>query len=170
MHLATYLGEVSQYFWHLVTTLPAAYVDDDVTVGVLGQGLRDDSLSTTEGSGDGCGSSLHTSSRKKRGESQEVTPVQKKCCWVEYFQETYGKSASSTLCPVSSGWLAGSFSVTGRTCLTGHTWTIVNFSFTPSNSSSITTSWNRHTRPQHKATSNRYFSCSWRPGALTLTS
>lgn len=52
----------------------------------------------------------------------------------------YGKSASRTLCPVSSGWLAGSFSVTGRTCLTGHTCIMVNFSLTPSNSSSSTTS------------------------------
>lgn len=59
--------------------------------------------------------------------------------------ETHGKRASSTLCPVSRGWLAGSFSVTGLTCRTGHTCTMVNFSFTPSNSSSSTTSWHTHT-------------------------
>lgn len=54
--------------------------------------------------------------------------------------QTYGKRASRTLWPVSKGWFAGSFSVTGRTCRTGHTWTMLNFSFTPSNSSSRTTS------------------------------
>lgn len=69
--------------------------------------------------------------------------------------ETHGKRASSTLCPVSSGWLAGSFSVTGRTCLTGHTCTMVNLSFTPSNSSSITTSWHRDTRTA--STQSSYF-------------
>jgi hypothetical protein len=55
--------------------------------------------------------------------------------------QTYGKRASRTLWPVSKGWLAGSFSVTGRTWRTGHTWTMLNFSFTPSNSSSNTTSY-----------------------------
>lgn len=34
---------------------------------------------------------------------------------------SYGKSESNTRWPVSKGWLAGNFSVTGRGCLTGHT-------------------------------------------------
>lgn len=42
--------------------------------------------------------------------------------------------------------------MTGRTCLTGHTCTMVNFSFTPSNSNSITTSWHRDTQHERKAT------------------
>lgn len=70
-YLPTHLREVSQYFWHLVTTFSAAYVDDDITVGVLGQGLRDDSLSTAKGSWDGCGSSLHTSSHREERRVQD---------------------------------------------------------------------------------------------------
>ena len=35
---------------------------------------------------------------------------------------SYGKSASSTLCPVSRGWLAASFSVMGLIWRTGHTY------------------------------------------------
>lgn len=61
---------------------------------------------------------------------------------------THGKSASRTLWPVSSGWLAGSFSVTGRICRTGHTCTMLSFSLMPSNSSSRTTSWMQETPPK----------------------
>ena len=34
---------------------------------------------------------------------------------------THGNNASNTLCPVSRGWLACNFSLTGRGCRTGHT-------------------------------------------------
>lgn len=154
-YTATYFREVSQYFWHLISTLPTAYVDDDITVGVFGQGLGDDSLSTAKGSWDSCGSSLHTSSNheEKRLGKPFWKKIKGKRSEGEF--ETHGNRASSTLCPVSSGWLAGSFSVTGRTCLTGHTCTMVNFSFTPSNSSSITTSWHRNTQHQHKSTPHK---------------
>lgn len=57
---ASYLGEISEYFRHFITTFSAAHVDDDITVGVLRQGLRDHSFTTTESTRDGCGSSLHT--------------------------------------------------------------------------------------------------------------
>lgn len=65
--------------------------------------------------------------------------------WIILYNVTHGKRASSTRWPVSRGWFAGSFSVTGRTWRTGHTCTMVNFSFTPSNSNSNTTSWQTHT-------------------------
>ena len=58
-----YLREVSQHFRHLVSSLPTAHVDDDVTVGVLGQRLWDDGLATAEGARDGSGSSLHASEK-----------------------------------------------------------------------------------------------------------
>jgi len=57
---ATHLGEVSQYFRHLVSSLSAAHVDDDLAVGVLGQRLGDDRLAAAEGSRDGRGPALHT--------------------------------------------------------------------------------------------------------------
>lgn len=60
---------------------------------------------------------------------------------------TYGKRESSTRCPVSRGWLAGSFSVTGLGWRTGHTCSIVYFDFSPSNSVSKITSYNKpHTK------------------------
>lgn len=37
---------------------------------------------------------------------------------------SYGKRESNTRCPVSNGWLAGNFSVTGRGWRTGHTFRI----------------------------------------------
>jgi hypothetical protein len=52
------LREVLQHLAHLVAALPAPHVDDDVRVGVLGQGLGDDGLAATEGPGDGRGSAL----------------------------------------------------------------------------------------------------------------
>lgn len=62
-----HLREVSQHFRHLVTALPAADVDNDVAVGVLGKGLRDDGLSAAEGAGDGRRSSLHASWKNRGG-------------------------------------------------------------------------------------------------------
>lgn len=59
-YVVTHLWEVSQYFGHLITSLPTTHIDDDITVGVLGQGLRDDSLTTAKGSRDSCSSTLHT--------------------------------------------------------------------------------------------------------------
>ena len=56
----TNLWEISQYFRHLIPSLSTAHVDDDVAVGVLGQGLRDHSLPTAKGSGDSSGPSLDT--------------------------------------------------------------------------------------------------------------
>lgn len=45
----TNLGEIHQHFSHLVTTLTTTNVDNDITVGELGDTLGDDSLSTSEG-------------------------------------------------------------------------------------------------------------------------
>ena len=64
----THLWEVSQDFWHLVPALPAAHIDDDVTVGVFGQGLGDDGFTTAEGSRDGGGSTLHAPSQRRERE------------------------------------------------------------------------------------------------------
>lgn len=58
------LGEIAQYLGHLVTTFTATYVDDNVGVGVLGQGLRDDGLAATEGTGNSSGSALDTSATR----------------------------------------------------------------------------------------------------------
>lgn len=74
---------------------------------------------------------------------QEVNVDVRRCVY-EQNKATDGNRASNTRWPVSRGWLAGSFSVTGRTWRTGQTCTMVNFSFTPSNSSSNTTSY-KHT-------------------------
>lgn len=149
----THLREVSQYFRHFISTLSAAHVDDDVTVRVLGQRLGNDGLPAAESSRDGGGSSLHAADHRQKGKIWLL------CFWKVFRGKggrgTHGKRASRTLCPVSSGWLAGSFSVTGRTCLTGHTCTMVNFSFTPSNSSSITTSWQERAARQHRTTAVR---------------
>jgi hypothetical protein len=54
------LGEILQYFSHLVTSLTTANVDNNVTVGELGHRLTNDSLSTTESTGDGDGTTLNT--------------------------------------------------------------------------------------------------------------
>ena len=43
------LGEITKYFRHFVSTLSTSDVDDGIGVGILGQRLRDDSLSATEG-------------------------------------------------------------------------------------------------------------------------
>ena len=56
-----YLGEVSQYFGHFISSLSATDVDDNITVGELGKWLRDDSFTTSESSWDSSGSTLHTS-------------------------------------------------------------------------------------------------------------
>lgn len=61
MSRLTYLREISQYFRHFIPSLPTPNVDDDITVGVLGQGLGDDSFTTPKGSGDSCCPSLYTS-------------------------------------------------------------------------------------------------------------
>ena len=55
-----YLWEISQYFRHLVSSLATSHVDDDVRVGKLGQGLGDNCFAATEGSWNGCGTSLYT--------------------------------------------------------------------------------------------------------------
>jgi hypothetical protein len=52
------LRELHKYFSHLVTALTATDVDNDVRVGVLGQGLRNDSLTATEGTGNSSGTTL----------------------------------------------------------------------------------------------------------------
>lgn len=56
----SHLGEIAQDLRHLVPSLTAAHVDDDVTVGVFGQRLRDDGLATPESPGDGRGPALYT--------------------------------------------------------------------------------------------------------------
>jgi len=53
----------------------------------------------------------------------------------------YGKSASSTRCPVRSGWSAASLSATGRGVRTGQVWSIECFFFSPANSVSSITSY-----------------------------
>ena len=70
-----YLREVSQHLRHLVSSLSATHIDDDVAVGVLGQGLRDDSFATAKGSRDGSGSSLHTSERMKVDNPEMVLKI-----------------------------------------------------------------------------------------------
>ena len=61
----TYLREISQYFRHLVSSFTTSYVDNDVRVGKLGEGLGDNSFSTTKGSWDSCCSSLNTPVRQQ---------------------------------------------------------------------------------------------------------
>ena len=46
--LKSYFWEISQHFRHLVSSLTTAHVDDDVTVGILRQGLTNDGLSAAE--------------------------------------------------------------------------------------------------------------------------
>ena len=54
------LGEVLEDLAHLVAALPAAHVDDDVRVGVLGQRLGDHGLAATERPRNGGRSSLES--------------------------------------------------------------------------------------------------------------
>ena len=56
-----YLREISQYFWHFISSLSTTDIDNDVGVWKLGQRLRDDSLSTTKGTWDSCCATLYTS-------------------------------------------------------------------------------------------------------------
>lgn len=166
---ATHLGEVSQYFWHLVTTLPTAYVDDDVAVGVLRQGLRDDSLSTAKGTRDGCGSSLHTSSHR------EERRVQENCFWGKHSQHVFedvrltekgrpGLSVQSA----AGDWRAAS---PWRVALVWRAtpapwWTCPSPPQTPAPSPRPDTE--RHTHAIN--TKHLLHSGSWRRGGLTLTS
>jgi hypothetical protein len=57
------------------------------------------------------------------------------------FLYSYGNNESKTRWPVNNGWLAASFSTTGRICRTGQICNIVCFVFSPSNSVSRTTSY-----------------------------
>jgi len=52
------LGELIEYLSHLISSLATSDVDNTLRVGVLGQGLRDTGLSTSEGSGNSASSSL----------------------------------------------------------------------------------------------------------------
>lgn len=65
----TNLGEVTQHFRHFIPTLPTADVDDDVTVGIFGQGLGDHRLSASEGSGNSSGAALDTAAPHRREEA-----------------------------------------------------------------------------------------------------
>lgn len=58
--LGLYLWEVSEYFRHLISSLPTAHIDDDIRVGELGQCLGDDSLATAKGTRNGSSPSLYT--------------------------------------------------------------------------------------------------------------
>jgi hypothetical protein len=55
-----YLGEIHQHLSHLVTTLTATDIDDDVGVRELGHRLGNDSLATSESTGNTHGSTLDT--------------------------------------------------------------------------------------------------------------
>lgn len=57
---ATYLGEIHQDFSHLVTTLTTSDIDNDITVGKLGDTLRNDSLAAAERTRDTDGTTLDT--------------------------------------------------------------------------------------------------------------
>lgn len=50
--------ELLKNFSHFIATFSAADVDDDLRVGVLGEGLRDTGLACTEGTGDSAGTAL----------------------------------------------------------------------------------------------------------------
>ncbi len=52
------LGEILEYFTHLISTFSTPDIDDDVRVGVLGEGLGDYGFTATESSGDSCCTSL----------------------------------------------------------------------------------------------------------------
>lgn len=56
---STNLGEISQHFRHFISTFSAADIDNDVTVRVLGQRLRDHRLSTSKGAWYSSGAALH---------------------------------------------------------------------------------------------------------------
>merc|ERR1719322_1205187 len=58
VNLDSEFREVLQHFRHLIATLATAHIDDDVRVGVLGEGLRDHSLATSESARNGSGASL----------------------------------------------------------------------------------------------------------------
>jgi hypothetical protein len=51
-------GEIIEHFSHLISTFSTSDVDNALRVRVLGQGLRDTSLTTSESSGNSAGSSL----------------------------------------------------------------------------------------------------------------
>lgn len=82
-----YLREIPEYFRHLIPTLSTTNINDDITVGEFGQGLRDHSFAATERTGNGSGSSLDTSRKKN---------VFEKCCTLSYlkpfFPETEGRA------------------------------------------------------------------------------
>ena len=59
------------------------------------------------------------------GTGVDILPIKTE----QWFTVTYGNKASSTLCPVSRGWLADSFSETGLTCLTGHTYQMCTLNY-----------------------------------------
>ena len=64
--VSTDLGEIAKHFRHLVTALTTADVDDDVGVGVLGEGLGNHSLAAAEGAGNGSRTTLHAPSTTVR--------------------------------------------------------------------------------------------------------
>ena len=59
VNLSLELGEVIEYFSHLVSALTAADVNDTVRVGVLGKRLRNASLSAAEGAWDSASTTLN---------------------------------------------------------------------------------------------------------------
>lgn len=61
VNFASQLGEIPEYFRHLVTTLSASDVDDDIGVGIFRERLRNYSFATTEGAWNCCGTSLDAS-------------------------------------------------------------------------------------------------------------
>lgn len=116
------------------TSFTAADIDDNIRVGVFGQGLWNYSLSATESTRNGSGSTLDASERRYGLKIKQYMKRNIDNC------NTYGKRESKTRCPVNRGWFAGSFSVTGRGWRTGHTWSIVYLFLSPSNSVSSTMS------------------------------
>lgn len=56
---STYFWEIHQNFSHLITTLSATNVHNDVTVGELGQGLGDDGLAASKRTGNADSTTLN---------------------------------------------------------------------------------------------------------------
>ena len=71
-----HLWEISQYFWHFISSFSTADIHNDITVRVLWQGLGDHSLTTTERSWYSRGTTLDTTVMIRNTFSSEWTKFQ----------------------------------------------------------------------------------------------